>query len=72
MVRIVDQSAAAAPSSGLRRVFDLVMAALMILGAALLIPPVHILTTLLFTELTSRARAVGVVSALGGIDAAVR
>ena len=39
-------------------------------GTALLIPPVYILTTLLFTELTSRARAFGVVSALGGIGAA--
>jgi MFS family permease len=39
-------------------------------GTALLIPPVYILTTLLFTEMTSRARAFGVVSALGGIGAA--
>lgn len=39
-------------------------------GTALLIPPVYILTTLLFTELTSRARAFGLVSALGGIGAA--
>jgi MFS family permease len=39
-------------------------------GTALLIPPVYILTTLLFTEVTSRARAFGVVSALGGIGAA--
>src|SRR3954451_24189319 len=39
-------------------------------GTALLIPPVYILTTLLFTELTSRSRAFGVVSALGGIGAA--
>jgi MFS family permease len=39
-------------------------------GTALLIPPVYILTTLLFTELTSRARAFGVISALGGIGAA--
>jgi MFS family permease len=36
----------------------------------LLIPPVYILTTLLFTELTSRARAFGVISAMGGIGAA--
>ena len=40
------------------------------IGTALLIPPVYILTTLLFTELTSRARAFGVISALGGIGAA--
>src|SRR4029453_3797790 len=39
-------------------------------GTALLIPPVYILTTLLFTELSSRARAFGVISALGGIGAA--
>ena len=36
-------------------------------GTALLIPPVYILTTLLFTEVTSRARAFGIISALGGI-----
>src|SRR4051794_23182485 len=40
------------------------------IGTALLIPPVYILTTLLFTEVTSRARAFGAVSALGGIGAA--
>jgi MFS family permease len=40
------------------------------IGTALLIPPVYILTTLLFTEITSRARAFGVISALGGIGAA--
>lgn len=39
-------------------------------GTALLIPPVYILTTLLFTEVTSRARAFGAVMALGGIGAA--
>jgi MFS family permease len=39
-------------------------------GTALLIPPVYILTTLLFTDLPSRARAFGVISALGGIGAA--
>jgi MFS family permease len=39
-------------------------------GTAMLIPPVYILTTLLFTELTSRARAFGVISAMGGIGAA--
>jgi MFS family permease len=39
-------------------------------GTALLIPPVYILTTLLFTEVTSRARAFGVISALGGVGAA--
>jgi MFS family permease len=40
------------------------------IGTALLIPPVYILTTLLFTEVTSRARAFGVISALGGVGAA--
>src|SRR4051794_40071391 len=39
-------------------------------GTALLIPPVYILTTLYFTELTSRARAFGLISAAGGIGAA--
>ena len=39
-------------------------------GTAMLIPPVYILTTLLFTETTSRARAFGVISALGGVGAA--
>ena len=39
-------------------------------GTALLIPPVYILTTLLFTDVTSRARAFGVISAMGGIGAA--
>src|SRR5215218_7908623 len=40
------------------------------IGTALLIPPVYILATLLFTEMSSRARAFGVVSAMGGIGAA--
>ncbi len=39
-------------------------------GTALLIPPVYILTTLFFTDLTSRARAFGLISALGGVGAA--
>src|SRR5881396_3244823 len=39
-------------------------------GTALLIPPVYILTTLRFSDLTSRARAFGVISGLGGIGAA--
>ena len=39
-------------------------------GTALLIPPVYILTTLLFTQMTSRARAFGAISAMGGIGAA--
>src|SRR4051795_5991768 len=40
------------------------------IGTALLIPPVYILTTLRFHDLTSRARAFGVISGLGGIGAA--
>ncbi|MEU8816599.1 MFS transporter [Actinoplanes sp. NPDC048796] len=39
-------------------------------GTALLIPPVYILTTLLFTDMASRARAFGAISAMGGIGAA--
>ncbi|MEU2040398.1 MFS transporter [Nocardia niwae] len=39
-------------------------------GTALLIPPVYILTTLLFTETTSRAKAFGAIMAMGGIGAA--
>jgi MFS family permease len=40
------------------------------IGTALLIPPVYILTTLRFDDVTSRARAFGVISGLGGIGAA--
>jgi MFS family permease len=39
-------------------------------GTALLIPPVYILTTLLFSDLRSRARAFGVISGMGGVGAA--
>jgi MFS family permease len=39
-------------------------------GTALLIPPVYILTTMLFTDMKSRARAFGVISGMGGIGAA--
>jgi MFS family permease len=39
-------------------------------GTALLIPPVYILTTLLFTNMTSRARAFGVITGMGGVGAA--
>jgi MFS family permease len=39
-------------------------------GTALLIPPVYILTTLLFRDMTSRARAFGVITGMGGIGAA--
>ncbi|MEB8337168.1 MFS transporter [Streptomyces endophyticus] len=40
-------------------------------GTALLIPPVYILTTLLFTEVTSRAKAFGTIMAFAGIGAAM-
>jgi MFS family permease len=39
-------------------------------GTALLIPPVYILTTMLFTDVTSRARAFGVITGMGGVGAA--
>ena len=39
-------------------------------GTAFLIPPVYILTTMAFSDLTSRARAFGIISGLGGIGAA--
>ena len=39
-------------------------------GTALLIPPVYILTTLAFTDLTSRAKAFGMITGAGGIGAA--
>src|SRR5919107_930297 len=58
---------AAAPGLGLLIVGNSILEGV---GTALLIPPVYILTTLLFTELTSRARAFGAISALGGIGAA--
>jgi MFS family permease len=40
-------------------------------GTALLIPPVYILTTILFRDLKGRARAFGLISAAGGIGAAM-
>ena len=39
-------------------------------GSALLIPPVYILTTLAFHDMTSRARAFGLISGMGGVGAA--
>ncbi len=39
-------------------------------GTALLIPPVYILTTMLFDDVTSRARAFGLITGMGGIGAA--
>ena len=40
------------------------------IGTALLIPPVYILTTLLVSDMTSRARAFGIITGMGGIGAA--
>ncbi len=40
-------------------------------GTALLIPPVYILTTMLFGDLKSRAQAFGVISGMGGVGAAM-
>jgi MFS family permease len=40
------------------------------IGTALLIPPVYILTTLLFEDVGSRARAFGRINGMGGIGAA--
>ena len=39
-------------------------------GTALLIPPVYILTTMMFGDIKSRARAFGLISGMGGIGAA--
>ncbi|HEX7289837.1 MAG TPA: MFS transporter [Conexibacter sp.] len=39
-------------------------------GTALLIPPVYILTTMVFLDITSRARAFGIISGAGGVGAA--
>jgi MFS family permease len=39
-------------------------------GSALLIPPVYILTTMVFTDLTSRARAFGIISGMAGVGSA--
>ena len=58
---------AAAPGLGLLILGNSILEGV---GTALLIPPVYILTTLLFTEITSRARAFGAISAMGGLGAA--
>jgi MFS family permease len=58
---------AAAPGLGVLIIGNSILEGI---GTALLIPPVYILTTLLFAEMTSRARAFGAISALGGIGAA--
>ncbi len=58
---------AAAPGLGILIVGNSILEGV---GTAMLIPPVYILTTLMFTELTSRARAFGAISAAGGVGAA--
>jgi MFS family permease len=58
---------AAAPGLGVLIVGNSILEGV---GTALLIPPVYILTTMLFTDMKSRARAFGVVSGMGGIGAA--
>jgi MFS family permease len=58
---------AAAPGLGLLILGNSILEGI---GTALLIPPVYILTTLLFTQVTSRAKAFGAISALGGVGAA--
>ena len=58
---------AAAPGLGILILGNSVLEGI---GTALLIPPVYILTTLRFGDLTSRARAFGVISGLGGVGAA--
>jgi MFS family permease len=58
---------AAAPGLGVLIVGNSILEGV---GTALLIPPVYILTTLLFADMKSRARAFGVVSGMGGIGAA--
>ena len=58
---------AVAPGLGLLIVGNSILEGI---GTALLIPPVYILTTLLFTETASRARAFGAISAAGGVGAA--
>jgi MFS family permease len=58
---------AAAPGLGLLIVGNSFLEGI---GTALLIPPVYILTTIAFSDVTSRARAFGVISGAGGIGAA--
>ena len=58
---------AAAPSLGVLIIGNSILEGV---GTALLIPPVYILATLLFTGVASRARAFGAISAMGGIGAA--
>jgi MFS family permease len=58
---------AAAPGLGVLIVGNSILEGV---GTALLIPPVYILTTLLFTDRTSRTKAFGVIMAMGGLGSA--
>jgi MFS family permease len=58
---------AAAPGLGVLIVGNSILEGV---GTSLLIPPVYILTTILVTDVTSRARAFGVITGMGGIGAA--
>jgi MFS family permease len=58
---------AAAPGLGILIVGNSILEGL---GTCLLIPPVYILTTMFFHDVTSRARAFGVIMGMGGIGAA--
>jgi len=59
--------AAASPSLGVLLIgYSLLQG----IGTALLIPPVYILATVFYSDLASRARAFGAISAAGGIGAA--
>jgi MFS family permease len=40
------------------------------IGSALMIPPIYILATVMFTELESRSKALGIISASAGLGAA--
>jgi MFS family permease len=58
---------AAAPGLGVLIVGNSILEGL---GTCLLIPPVYILTTMYFHDMTSRARAFGVITGMGGVGAA--
>ena len=58
---------AAAPGIGVLLVGNSILEGV---GTALLIPPVYILTTMYFDNVTARARAFGVITGMGGIGAA--
>ena len=58
---------AAAPNLGVLIIGNSILEGV---GTSLLIPPVYILTTVLLTDVTARARAFGVITGMGGIGAA--